>query len=292
MLTSIVVRTYNESFHLPALLEAIGRQQGAGDVEVVLVDSGSTDDTVGIAERHGCRITHIAKSDFTFGRSLNVGCEAARGEALVFVSGHCVPVDEHWLRRLVGRLDTPGVAYAYGRQVGGPRSQFSECQLFRKHFPATGSGAIEGFFCNNANAAIRRDDWARYRFDEQLPGLEDMALAKRLVAAGAKIGYEAGAAVYHHHDENWRTVKRRFEREAIALQSILPEVQVTFGDFLRYWTSAVFMDLGAALQDRSLLRNAWPIFAYRMMQFWGSYQGNNEHRKLSQAMKERYFYPR
>ncbi len=57
-------------------------------------------------------------------------------------------------------------------------------------------------------------------------------------------------------------------------------------------TSAVLLDLGAALQEGRLLAEAFPILAFRTMQFWGSYRGNNEHRRLSQAMKDRYFYPR
>jgi glycosyltransferase involved in cell wall biosynthesis len=292
MLVSIVVRTYNEQRHLPDLLRAIAAQDTDHEVETVLVDSGSNDDTLAIAGQHGCRIVHIAKHDFTFGRSLNVGCRAARGDVLVFISGHCVPTDARWLHNLVGPLGTDGIVYTYGRQVGGDTSKFSECQVFRKHYPAASPVVQPGYFCNNANAAMRRADWERAGFDEQLPGLEDLALAKQLWLAGGKVGYVADAGVYHHHDESWRVVKRRYEREAIALQSIMPEVQISFADFLRYWASAVFLDLGAALAERTLLRNAWQIVAYRFMQFWGSYQGNNEHRKLSQAMKDKYFYPK
>ena len=117
-------------------------------------------------------------------------------------------------------------------------------------------------------------------------------MAKAIVARGGAIGYVAEAPVYHLHDESWRTIRNRFEREAIALQGIMPQVHVTFGDFARYVTSAVLLDFGAALQEGRLLAEAFPIVAFRTMQFWGSYRGNNEHRRLSQAMKDRYFYPR
>jgi len=68
---SLVIRAYNEARHLPRLLEGV-RQQTVKDVEVILVDSGSTDDTVSIAESYGAKIVHIPPQDFTFGRSLNV----------------------------------------------------------------------------------------------------------------------------------------------------------------------------------------------------------------------------
>jgi rhamnosyltransferase len=289
---SVVVRTYNEEKHLPNLLMAVRTQEVPADVEVVLVDSGSTDQTLAIAEAHGCRILRIDKQHFSFGRSLNVGCDSAAGDILAFVSGHCVPLERTWLHNLIAPVRDGRVAYAYGRQVGNGASRFSECQLFRRNYPERNSIPQEGYFCNNANAAILRSTWADFRFDEELTGLEDMALAQRITSHGGKVGYVADATVYHLHDETWQTIRNRFEREAIALQAIMPQVHISFADFLRYFCSAVLLDFGAALQERKLLRYAGEIVAYRMMQFWGSYRGNNEHRRLSQAMKDRYFYPR
>lgn len=289
---SIVIRTFNEERHLGEILQSIRTQKIDLEVEVVLVDSGSTDRTLSIAETAGCRVVQIEKSCFSFGRSLNIGCEAARGEHIVFVSGHCIPVDSHWLRYLVAPLREGVTQYTYGRQVAGSTTKFSEGQHFRRYFPEHSAIPQDGFFCNNANAALLRSSWAHLPFDEELTGLEDMAMAKAIVSRGGAIGYVAEAPVYHLHDESWRTVRNRFEREAIALQGIMPQVHVTFGDFARYVTSAVLLDFGAALQEGRLLAEAFPILAFRTMQFWGSYRGNNEHRRLSQAMKDRYFYPR
>ena len=89
MLASIVIRTYNEERYLNELLQAISKQKNeVVDREVVIIDSGSTDATLEIAESHNCRITHIKKSEFTFGKSLNMGCDFANGDFLVFVSGY------------------------------------------------------------------------------------------------------------------------------------------------------------------------------------------------------------
>jgi hypothetical protein len=71
----------------------------------------------------------------------------------------------------------------------------------------------------------------------------------------------------------------------------MPQVQISFVDFLRYFVSAVLSDTGVALQQRSFLGTVPEIFVFRLMQFWGSYRGNHEHRKLSREMKEMYFYP-
>jgi glycosyltransferase involved in cell wall biosynthesis len=290
---SVVIRTYNEGRHLPELLEGIRRQELSGlAVETVLVDSGSTDGTLEIAESNGCRVVHIAKDDFAFGRSLNLGCETAEGKYLVFISGHCIPAEDNWLTELIAPLSAGFAEYSYGRQIGNGGSKFSECQLFRKYFPEHSRIPQGGFFCNNANAAIVRDVWREYRFDETLTGLEDMELGKRLVAHGKRLAYVASAAVYHLHDETWGKVRNRYEREAVALQQIMPEVHVGFTDFLRYFFSAILFDSAAALQDRVLHRHLSEIIMFRLMQYWGAYRGNHMHRKLSKDLKERYFFPK
>lgn len=293
MIISIVVRTFNEEEHLSDLLREINEQDlDKGEVEVVIVDSGSTDSTLKIAEEYRCNIVHISKKEFTFGRSLNVGCGAARGEILVFVSGHCIPTSNHWLQELINPLRDGAVAYSYGRQIGNSTSKFSEHQLFRKYYPETSKIPQEGFFCNNANAALRSDVWKENKFNEDVTGLEDMELAKRITETGKSLAYVSTAAVYHIHQESWRKIKTRYEREAIALQHILPEVHVRFPDFLRYVFSAILLDMGSALQEKKLLNVFSEILAFRVMQFWGVYRGNHEHRRLSREMKERYFYPR
>jgi len=293
MLTSIVIRTYNEARHLDDLLGRIAAQKLNGvKTETLVIDSGSTDATVEIAKYHACRVHHIGRDEFTFGRSLNRGCENAAGDYLVFISGHCLPENEHWLSGLISPLQQQIAVYSYGKQLGNGSSRFSECQLFKKYFPDVSRIPQEGFYCNNANAALLREVWARYRFCEELTGLEDMDLGKRLTNDGLQIAYVAPAAVYHLHDETWSQIRNRYEREALALQKIMPEVHVSFTDFMRYVLSGVFLDIGAGLQEKRFLATSHQIVLYRLMQFWGAYRGNHLHRKLSKERKERYFYPR
>ena len=293
MLASIIIRTFNEERHLGDLLEAIGRQRGEDLAwEVILVDSGSTDGTVAIAEALGARVVHIDKSEFSFGRSLNLGCSVAQGDAIVFVSGHCVPADDRWLAQLVEPLRSSHIAMTYGRQIGGHQSKFSELQLFDKFYPTLSCIPQSGFFVNNANSALARSVWEAFHFDEELTGLEDMHLGRRLVGAGRQIGYVAEAAVYHYHHETWSAVRRRYEREAIALQHILPEIHITLVDFGRYFTQAIVHDMAAASSIHRALGLLPEIVMFRLMQFWGTYRGNHRHRQLSRSQKERYFYPK
>ncbi|MBW2274158.1 MAG: glycosyltransferase [Deltaproteobacteria bacterium] len=293
MLASIVIRTLDEERHLQALLEAIESQESEIlETEVVLIDSGSTDRSLEIASSYGCRIEHIGRDDFSFGRSLNRGCAAGTGDILVFVSGHCVPLGVDWLERLTAPIASGEVSYAYGRQIGGPGSRYSESRLFAKQYPEQSRIPQQGFFCNNANAALLRSAWEKEPFDEESSGLEDMDLAKRLVDQGQRVGYVAEAPVIHHHDESWQQVRWRFEREALALQSIMPEIHLSVADLLRYFLSAVLLDHGAALQERRLAPVFFEVLAFRWQQYLGSYRGNHEHRKLSKRRKEHYFFPK
>jgi rhamnosyltransferase len=292
MRISIVIRTLNEARYLRELLQAVDRQACDGlEVETVVIDSGSTDDTLAIAHEHGCVVTHIRREQFSFGRSLNMGCEAAGGDTFVFVSGHCVPTDEHWLRLLTAPIVEGSVDYSYGRQLGGPQSRFSECRIFEKYYPSASRVPQNGFFCNNANSALSRAAWAEHRFDEELTGLEDMELARRLCEAGGKVGYVSDACVYHYHHESWAQVRRRFEREAIALQRILPQIHVSMLDLLRYVCSSIVHDVRHARRAGRARAMLAEIARYRFAQYVGSYKGNNEHRKLSHAEKDIYFYP-
>jgi rhamnosyltransferase len=293
MLISIVIRTLNEETHLADLLSGIHEQRLPDDVQVetVIVDSGSTDRTLEIARANGCRITHIPKEDFSFGRSLNIGCRFSGGEILVFVSGHCIPCDENWLAQLVTPLINGTCVYTYGRQLGTESTRFSESRVFLKYYSTANLLPQSGFFANNANAAILRDYWEKYQFDETLTGLEDMHLAKRLVAAGCRIGYVADAPVYHIHDETWAQVLNRFEREGAALTEIMPESGLSFLDFVECTVRSIAKDSYAAIRQRVLLKNLFEILVFRTLQYWGSYRGTRFARMVAAMRRKTYFHP-
>ncbi len=87
MKCSIIIRAYNEEAHIGRLLQGV-KHQTLKDAEIVLVDSGSTDATVEIAESYGAHVVRIPSEEFTFGRSLNYGVREATSEYLVIASAH------------------------------------------------------------------------------------------------------------------------------------------------------------------------------------------------------------
>ena len=167
---SVVIRAFNEDQHIGRLLTGI-EQQTIQDVEVIVVDSGSADETVQIAAHHGARIEQIQPEEFTFGRSLNRGVAATSGEIVVIISAHCYPVYPDWLEQLIKPFDDdPQVAVSYGKQRGGETNWFSEHQFFGKYFPDVSQPRQGHPYSHNANAAIRRSLWEQQPYNENITG--------------------------------------------------------------------------------------------------------------------------
>ena len=290
---SVVIRTLNEETYLDELLESIkGQNKDNFSIECVIVDSGSSDRTIEIARSHGSLITHIEKEEFTFGKSLNLGTEFSSGDIISYISGHCIPTSKEWLNSLTKPIRDKISGYTYGRQVGRDTTKFSEEQIFQKYYPEFSKIPQDDFFCNNANSAIERNIWEKYKFDENLTGLEDLHLAKRYFNEGGKICYVSDAAVFHIHNEQWKQTRNRYEREALALQQIMPEIQVNFIDTIRYLIAAVLGDFAKAISERKFRKEFFSILYFRYAQYWGTYRGNHDLRVLSKEKKESYFYPK
>ena len=288
---SVVIRAYNEEQHIERLLAGILRQSIDG-VEILLVDSGSTDSTVSIAKRYPVNVLSIDPADFTFGRSLNLGIRQASAQQVVFASAHVYPVYPDWLERLLEPFVDPRVALVYGKQRGNHATHFSEQQQFAKLYPETSAVPQEHAFCNNANAAVRRDLWLQRGYDEELPGLEDLEWALWARSEGYQLAYVAEAEVIHVHDETPRQVYNRYRREAIALKRLRPHEHFGLADFIRLYASNVVSDARHALQLRQF-GQAWAsLLRYRLMQFWGTYRGFAHRGPLSRELKRTFYYPR
>ncbi len=287
---SVVIRAFNESKHIGKLLSGIQRQD-LKDVEVIVVDSGSTDETVQIAANHKAKVVPIQPDEFTFGRSLNRGVSAASGLFVVIVSAHCYPVYPDWLNQLIKPLDDPQVAVSYGKQRGGETNWFSEHQFFRKYFPDTSQPRQGHAFTHNANAAVRRARWEEHPYNEDITGLEDLAWSSWAFDQGYAIAYVAEAEVVHLHDESPTQVHNRYRREAIAMRQILPRSKFTLWNFLRLWLGSTFSDLNMARRERQFTQHALSIFWFRWMQYWGTYRGYNFSGKVDAQLHQTFYYP-
>ena len=291
MKCSIIIRAYNEQTHIGRLLEGIKHQTLKG-VETILVDSGSTDGTVNIAESYGAHVVRIPSEEFTFGRSLNYGIREATSEYLVIASAHVYPVYPDWLASLLHPLLDDQVALSYGKQRGPVSAKFSEKQILHQWFPETGKYRQETAFCNNANAAIRKSLWRKNPYDETLTGLEDLAWAKWARDQGYAIAYIPEAEIVHVHNETPHGVFNRYRREAMAFKKIYPETHFSIYDFARLTIANIASDIWHAAREGALLRNFISIFWFRFMQFHGTRLGHRETSLITPQLRETFYYPR
>ena len=291
MKCSIVIRSYNEEKHIGRLLDGIV-QQNIQDLEIILVDSGSTDATTIIAASYPVIILHIQPKEFTFGRSLNRGIAQAKGEFIVIASAHVYPVYHDWLEKLLSPFNDPKVALTYGKQRGDATTKFSEHQIFIQWFPDQSQSRQAHPFCNNANAAIRRSLWELHAYDESLTGLEDLEWAHWAMDQDFAISYISEAEVIHVHNETPRDVYNRYRREAIGFKRIFPQERFNLTEFLRLVSTNIFNDVWHAVRKRVLWTNLISILWFRWMQFWGTYQGYHHSGPVTGELRQTFYYPR
>jgi rhamnosyltransferase len=270
---SAVIRTRNEGAYLGSVLQALLDQDYADGVEIIIVDSGSTDDTLSVARQFGVRLIEIRPEEFTFGRALNIGSEAARGEFLVNLSGHAIPVEREYLEHLTAPFEDPIVWATFGRDVPLPGCCPSQARDVETWFPD--AWIDRSRFFSNANACLRRRAWETFAFDEEVTGAEDAKWAQQVLATGSRIVYVPTATAYHSHTCSPRFIYIRAVRETTALKEIDPaRAQVSVLRALRHWLGTSALDLAYAWRHRSHPKWYFHIPVYRACQAWGLYRAS------------------
>src|SRR5688572_4660273 len=109
---SVIVRARDEEAAIERTLSALRDQ--TVDVELIVVDSGSTDGTLEIARRWCDRLIELPSERFTYGRALNVGAEAASAPIHFALSAHCAPERGDWIERSLDLYERSEVAATNG----------------------------------------------------------------------------------------------------------------------------------------------------------------------------------
>jgi rhamnosyltransferase len=218
------------------------------EVDVLVIDSGSTDGTPEHAERAGLRVHRIPASEFGHGRTRNLGVRMARGEVVCFLTQDVLPVTPDWPLRFAAALADPAVAGVYGRQV--PRDATTMEMFFvalnypgeRIRFdPAPGGhhprpGRV---LFSNAFSAVRRSVALQVPFIDGIPVSEDQAWALQVLERGMSIAYEPGAEALHAHRYSLRGLFRRTFLVGQALSKIGIDRGATLGESVRFLAGEV-----------------------------------------------------
>ncbi len=217
---SVVIPVKDGGLDLVRCLEAIARQQVDEEVEVVVVDSGSTDGSARRARRLGARVHGIRPEEFSHGGARNLGAGLALGDVLVFTSQDAYAVDETWLASLVAPLrERARVAGVYGRQL--PHEEAIPSERYFLDFlygpePRTqrlvdpNRLSFEATLFSNVNSAVSRAVLEQYPLATDVIMSEDQEWSRRVLLAGLEIVYEPRAAVRHSHAYTVASAFRRF----------------------------------------------------------------------------------
>lgn len=265
--TSVLIRTKNEAKDIAKTLSLVMDQALPPD-EIIVVDSGSTDGTVELVQQHlDVRLLTMRPENFTFGRSLNLGCAATDADIIVMLSAHAFPANRGWLNHLIQPFRDPHVAGVYGKQAPHMDAHPPVERDYRSFYndtPHIQTNLHDGAF-SNANAAIRRECWAKRPFNEALSGCEDVEWARAMLALGTKIVYAPEAAVYHSHNEPLRQVYQRTYRETLALQTLYGQ-EMGLRDAWKTWYNAVKADWQFILQQHK--NRQWLLRSPLYRLFW------------------------
>lgn len=228
---SILIRNRNEGENLRKLLFSIRQQRVSFPYEVVVVDNESSDDSKNIAIEFGCKLLSIQRSEFSYGRSLNLGMSHCKGQYVLSISAHVVLLGKHFLGDLYETLQT------LKNDVAGMR--FIAVSDIKSHVLENNASSLltpEEFICKNIQTKVghwkkllvsncslyRRSCWEHQPFDEDIIANEDKKWSIQQLEMGFTIMYDVPLYyLYHKNLLDFQSFKRKNVIETITMMSLL-----------------------------------------------------------------------
>ncbi|HZB90280.1 MAG TPA: glycosyltransferase [Stellaceae bacterium] len=246
---SVVVCSYNAERTMEACLASL-EKLNYPDYEVIVVNDGSTDRTLAIAERFPyCRIISQVNKGLSVAR--NVGAEAATGEIVAYTDSDCV-ADPDWLAYLVAKMETAQLV-----ACGGPNFPPPEDSLVPAAVAVSPGGPTHVLLSDDVaehiagcNMAFRRDVLLKLGgFDPVYRAAgDDVDICWRFQDAGHTIGFSPAAVVWHFRRNTVRAYigqQRGYGKAEALVYSRHPFRFNLFGQ--AKWLGRIYGDLSAAL---------------------------------------------
>lgn len=238
-IVTVAIPTLNAGPPFARVLEAIGTQRVDARVELLVCDSGSTDQTVATARQHGARVIEIPSSAFSHGGTRNLLMAQARGDHVAFLTQDATPAHPGWLAALLGAFAAAAdVGLAFGPYRAPEGTSVSVAREIDAWFASFSDGGLRidalapadrgqppgrflghlGFF-TDANGCVARPAWERVPFRD-VAYAEDHLLAQDMLRAGFAKAFVPGAPVWHAHTySTWDWLRRSFD-EARAVREV------------------------------------------------------------------------
>jgi len=240
---SIIIPTCNGGRIFSECLAVIKRQEYAGPVQLIVVDSGSIDKTVELAMKAGAQVKRIDPKQFHHARTRNEALPLAEHEKVVFMVQDVIPLSELWLASLSQTLDDYPVAAAYTAQIphddATPYARFEieSVNAARGNLPVIQQiESLESFQkmpyhkayravgLDNVCAIYRTEFLMKVPFPE-VDFAEDLAWAHKSLCMEYKILYAPNIKVKHSHNRSPEYAFRRQITNSLWCAKILKRVE-------------------------------------------------------------------
>jgi glycosyltransferase involved in cell wall biosynthesis len=212
---SVVIPTKNAGAEFGQTLAALRRQ--AHSLEIVVVDSGSSDQTLDLAREHGARVISIAPESFNHGETRNLGIRHTEGQFCIMLVQDALPLGDSWLEEMLSPFADERVVGVTARQVPRPDSdpvarwqceyrnrllgeaaRVQELQSWQHFETLDFQERLRLASFDNVFSALRRDFWEQCPF-RAMSFAEDLDWGVRALAAGRRLVYKPSVCVMHSH---------------------------------------------------------------------------------------------
>jgi glycosyltransferase involved in cell wall biosynthesis len=267
MRVSFITTVYNEGSTIKFLLQSLFAQSRFPD-EIIIVDGGSTDDTIYEISCFKFPISNkktkikliFKKGNRSVGR--NEAIKRATGEIIVCSDAGCV-LDKDWIKNIIKPFNDPKVDVVAGYYEGKAKSIFEKCLIpYVLVMPDKANG--DNFLPATRSMAFKKSIWKKVGgFPEKLSNNEDYVFANTLKETNANIAFEKKAIVYWIPRNNIGDAFAMFYRFAkgdAESHIYRPKVSLIF---LRYIIGIVLIIIYALLKSHLILNTLYIIlFAY------------------------------
>lgn len=214
---AIIMRSMNEQPHTEVALRRLG-QQSFTDYTLYNVDSGSTDGTWEVVERYNPvaeRRFRIAPTDYVPGKVLNDMVARTTEPILVLQNADAIPMDEHWLERLVRPLLDGTADATMSRQIARPSAHFVVNYDMDRGYSSKAIVAEPAEQFSAVACAFCRSLWEQTPFYTDGYS-EDLAWARQCRERGGRFLYVPASVVEHSHNYTIEGLYKKRYRHGVA----------------------------------------------------------------------------
>lgn len=211
---SVVIPTYNGGKTFGTVLKTLRNQKGLSDLEIIVVDSGSSDETLDFCKEYNTKLIQIENKDFSHSYARNLGASHATNDILLFMTQDALPSSQTWVRKLIDPLLNEKIAATSSiEECPDSADMFYKCcsKLFCNYLRSAnsicslisvsdGTSLRQNSSLNDTNCAIKRSVFMNFKY--QLDFAEDLNLGINLIKKGYFLKYIKNNPIIHGHNRN------------------------------------------------------------------------------------------